>query len=89
MAANEATRGAPQDAAPDVRHQQIMLLELLDPPAYGKSPRTLARRIRISGAETRAAAAALESKGLAIVQDDHVAASGPAIDFDALWPIAL
>jgi hypothetical protein len=32
---------------------------------------------------------AREEKGLALVSEGYVAASGAAIDFHALWPIAI
>lgn len=69
----------------DARLQRLVLLEVLDPPAFGKSPRALARRLGEPEPNIEAAAATLEDKGLAIVTDNYVAASGAAIDFDALW----
>lgn len=82
--------GDPRDGAtPPVRRQQLLLLELLDPPDYGGYVHDIAGRLGASVADIRTAAAALEQKGLARIADEYVAASGAAMDFDALWPIAI
>jgi hypothetical protein len=67
--------------------QRTLLLALLEPPAFGGFLPELARRLGESEDDTRAAAMALENRLLATVQDGYVAATGTAMEFEALCPI--
>jgi hypothetical protein len=69
--------------------QRVLLRALLQPPSYGGFIADLAEKLGQPEADIRAAAMGLQDKLLATVQDDYVAAAGAAMEFDALWPLAL
>ena len=84
------TATAPVPGTPEHRTQRLVLLELVvDPPRVPERLDDLASRLAEPADEVRAAGAALEAAGLAVQEDDAVAAAGPARYFEALWPIAL
>jgi hypothetical protein len=73
----------------DERVERALLLAVLDPPQFGGSVTDLARRLGEPDAKVAVAAAALEERGLAHLGHRYVAASGPALDLDASWPLAI
>jgi hypothetical protein len=84
------TAAAPDPGTPEHRMQRLVLLELVvDPPHVPERVDELADRLAEPASAVRAAGAALEAAGLAVQEDDALAAAGAARYFEALWPIAL
>jgi hypothetical protein len=78
-----------RDVPRPVRLQQVLLLELLEPPMAGDFVEQLAWRIGEPPADADQAADQLVEKGLATRQGDFLAASRAALELDQLWPLAL
>jgi len=77
-----------RDVAPHIRRQQLLLLELIDPPAE-RVPERLADKLGWPLDDVQATAGALDAKGLAVVTPEGVAPSGCAAEFVRLWPAAV
>jgi hypothetical protein len=73
----------------DERVERALLLAVLDAPQFGGSITDLARRLGEPETRVAVAAATLEERGLAHLEHRYVAASGPALDLDASWPLAI
>jgi hypothetical protein len=69
-----------------VRTARRLLRAVLEPPAFGGFIADLARQLGEPDAAIHMAAAALEDRGLATLRDGYLVATGPAMEFDALWP---
>jgi glycine/D-amino acid oxidase-like deaminating enzyme len=80
---------APPRPPRDERVETALLVAVLEAPEHGGSVRDLAHELAEPEAAVRAAAAALEQRGLAHLGHRYVAASGPALDPDALWPLSI
>lgn len=78
-----------RDVPRALRLQQLLLLELLEPPGAGDDLEQLAWKIGEPPADAATAAAQLVEKGLATRRGDLVAPSRAALELDELWPIAL
>jgi hypothetical protein len=73
----------------DERVERALLLAVLDPPDYGGPVADLARELGEPIWKIWAAAWWLEGHGLVYVGDGSIVASGPALAFDALHPMAI
>jgi hypothetical protein len=82
-------RVPPRRTSRDKRIERGLLLAVLDAPEYGGFVSDLARRLGEPEEAITAAAAGLEERGLVYVGNRYVAASGCALDTDALWPLAI
>ena len=77
----DPTRADVRDVPPPVRLQQLVLLEALDPPAFGRFVADIARRLGEPEAAVERAALVLQDRMLVTVQDGYVAATGVAMEF--------